>query len=189
MSEKNRIWANFEDDVYAALRDAVSSHQLPFDGSSNIKIKRSPEYRAIASGSTIKIEVSLEAFRREATEPFLIWLWECKHKDNREVEVGVVRELHSKMIEMGVGRTKGSVVTTIGFQSGAIRLAESIGISLYILKKELVAITKYAKNTPDELREVIYAYRSFEFTGKERTGERFEDLIRLGFQQAIDETE
>src|SRR5690348_3891412 len=131
MAKRKPRWHCFEDEVCAAVRKAVLSGYLPFGGRFNVT--RGAEYVSPSSGNTIKIEVSLEAFRQDATEPCLIWLWECKHKSRRGVEVGVVRDLHSKIQELGVGRAKGSCVTTIGFQEGAMRLAETLGISLYVL--------------------------------------------------------
>ncbi len=138
-----------------------------------------------SSGSTIKIEVSLEAFRQDATEPFLIWLWECKHRGTREVEVGDVRELHSKIQEIGVGRAKGSLVTTIGFQDGAIKLAQSIGISLYLLKKELEPVLKYARDESWEFREVIFAGRAIDFSGKEWAETPFDELVLHEIRQVF----
>ena len=184
MSNQEPDWACFEDEVYNAVKKAVSSGHLPFD-ENNVSVRRAAEYSTPSSESTIKIEVSLKVFRRDATEPFQVWLWECKHKDSRNVEVGDVRELHSKIHEIGSGRTSGSIVTTVGFQSGAIKLAEKVGISLYLLKKELIAITKYARTGSDELREVIFAERSFDFSGKERLKTRFDDLVLYGLQQML----
>jgi hypothetical protein len=187
MARREAPWRCFEDEVYHAVERAVASGFLPFNGTT--KVRRGAEYPVPSSGSTVKIEVSLEAFRQEATEPFLIWLWECKHKGTREVEVGDVRELHSKIQEIGVGRAKGSLVTTNGFQNGAIKLAQSLGISLYLLKKELVPILKYGGDDPEELREVIVAERTIDFSGKEHSEMRFDERVRYGIRQVLSESE
>src|SRR5439155_14206767 len=98
------------------------------------------------------------------SDPFLIWLWECKDKNKRKVDVGEVRELNSKLHEIGVSRAVGSLVTTIGFQPGAIDLAKRLGISLYLLKKKLVPHLNYELGAEETLREVIFAEQSLGFS-------------------------
>ncbi|WP_145275458.1 hypothetical protein [Tautonia plasticadhaerens] len=180
-------WRSFEDEVYNAVRSAVTRGYFPF--TADVQVRRNATYHSRASGNAIRIEVSLEAFRQGSTDPFLIWLWECKQKSKREVEIGTVHELHSKIQGIGVGRAKGSIVTTIGFQSGAVREAEALGISLYHLDKELVPITKYARSEPDELREVIFAVQSFDFAGQHHSRSRFDDMVRHGLRLAMSEYE
>lgn len=183
MNEHGVEWRSFEDEVFDAIKRALTSGILPL--SEPAKVRRNAEYAAHSTGNKIKIEIAIEAFRRDASEPFLIWLWECKHKVNREVEVGDVRELHSKIQEIGVSRASGSIVTTLGFQSGAINLAESLGISLFRLEKRLVAITKYAEGEPKTLREVIFSVESFDFASESWPETRFDDLVRYGVRQLL----
>src|ERR1700733_13548989 len=181
MASRKAKWLSFEDKVCNALRRALSTGYFPFIETT--KVRRGAEYPVLSSGSTIKIEVSLEAFRQNATEPFLIWLWECKHRSTREVEVGDVRELICKIHEIGIGRAKGSLVTTIGFQDGAIELAKSVGISLYLLKKELEPVLKYTREKSKELREVLISERAIDFSGEEWSEKRFDDLVRYGIRK------
>ena len=172
-------WQNFEDEVFEAVRKALSARFFPFDGET--KVVRGAEYPGLTPGSTIKIEVSLEAYRSGAAEPFLIWLWECKDKSNRKVEVGEVRDLHSKLQEIGVSRAMGSIVTTIGFQRGAIDLAKKLGISLYLLKKSFEPHTTYEKDGDTTFRMVITADQALDFSGLETTGLHFGDAARADF--------
>ena len=182
MAANQPAWQCFEDEVHAALKKELAAGFFPFDGKA--KVLRGQKYPGLTPGSTIPIEVSLEAYRENATEPFLIWLWECKSKGNRKVEVGAVRELYSKMLEIGVGRAGGSLVTTIGFQSGAFDLAKKLGISLYLLKKMLVPITSY-DNGAETLRQVIFADSAIDLTGAETLGLRFSDILKADFGQLL----
>ena len=106
----------------------------------------------------------------------------------RKVEIAVVRDLRSKIEEIGVARCTGAIVTTIGFQSGAIELSESLGISLFLLENgyRLVPITKYAQNAEPELRRVIYAEYALDDSGNTRTDVRFDDVVRVHLRRAVE---
>jgi hypothetical protein len=151
---------------------------LPFDRS-NARVRRGATYDSADGRGKVPIEVSLDLYRTGATEPFLVWLWECKEKGRRRVEINVVRELRSKIEEIGVSRCSGSIVTTNGFQRGAVDLAAAIGISLYLLQERLVPITKYAKKSDPDTRKVLYAPFAQDGSGKVHCDLRFDDLVRL----------
>jgi hypothetical protein len=187
MSVRQPAWRCFEDEVYEAVKKALSAGYFPFD--EKAKPRRGAEYPGITPGSTIKIEVSVDAYRENATEPCAIWLWECKRKGNRKVEGAAVRELYSKILEIGAARANGSLVTTIGFQRGAIDLAKNIGISLYLLKKKkLVAHTKYAKDQQETLRQIIIADCPTDFSGHESSDVIFEDLVKSDYGHLVART-
>ena len=57
--------------------------------------------------------------------------------------------LHSKIDQLGRSKFRASLVTTHGFQSGALELAKSTGISLFVFKKKLVKVSKFAENAID----------------------------------------
>jgi hypothetical protein len=172
-------WQCFENEVFEAVKKALSAGYFPFDGET--KVVRAADYPGLTPGSTIKIEVALEAYRSGATEPFLIWLWECKDKSARKVDVGEVRELHSKLQEIGVSRAVGSLVTTNGFQKGAIELAKKLGISLYLLKKRLIPLLKYEAGAGETLRQVIIAEKSLDFLGLEASDAFFGHAVKVDF--------
>src|SRR6516165_5760187 len=110
-------WSSFEARVYKAVWKAAREDYALFHNGT-FQVRRCAEYRG-RSGNVIQIEVSLELFRHGASEPHTIWLWECKQRTRRKVEVGAIHELKSKIDEIGTSRAKGSIVTTKGFQEGA----------------------------------------------------------------------
>jgi len=177
-------WVRFEDEVFDAVKRAARRGVFPFSGTFNIR--RHAEYVAVGTGDKVKLEVSLEVFRPGAVEPFLIWLFECKHKSNkRGVEVGDVRQLHSKILELGVARMTGSIVTNVGFQRGAISLAESLGISLCLLKKDLVYVSKFARNQPPEERVIILVKSGIDLHGTKISHLEFDSFITQGIHETL----
>ncbi len=185
MTSPELAWTSFEDEVYEAVKNAVATGLLPFSRK-NVKVVRRASYRSPVTNDTINLEVAIEAYREGASEPFMLWLWECKHKASRKVEVGEIRELHSKIQELGVSRTTGAVVTRIGFQSGAVQLAQQLGISLYLLQKRLVPIMKYSCGAADEEREVVYSSMSSDIHGITRDETPFADLVCLFVRQGVE---
>ena len=75
------------------------------------------------------MDVSLELYRRGASKPYLVWIWECKDYRHR-VPVDDVEEFHTKLEQIGLHKTKGTIVCRNGFQASTIRVAEAYGISL-----------------------------------------------------------
>lgn len=63
----------------------------------------------------------------------LLFIVECKHYKN-SVSVDEVEEFHSKLDD--IGAHKGIMVTTVGYQDGAIKVAEGRGIALALLTTE-----------------------------------------------------
>jgi hypothetical protein len=102
------------------------------------------EYVGKLSGRRIKIDVSFELLIFGARILFLV---ECKHY-NRTVEAGDVEEFHSKLSD--IGAHKGMIVTTLGFQDGAIKTAKGREIALARLDPH---------TRPDEL--VMFANSEF----------------------------
>lgn len=88
------------------------------------------EYVGKISGRRITIDVSFEF---EIFRARILVLVECKHY-NRRVEVGDVEEFYSKLSD--IGAHKGMVVTTIGFQDGAVRAGLGRGMALARLNPE-----------------------------------------------------
>jgi len=85
------------------------------------------EYKGRISGRSIKVDVSFTVDVAGAT---ILVAIECKHYPRR-VGVGEIEEFSAKMAD--IGAHKGIVVTTVGYQRGAIKSAEGRGIALAIL--------------------------------------------------------
>lgn len=77
----------------------------------------------------ITMDVSVELYRRSATEPYLVWILECKDYQHR-VPVDDVEEFHTKLEQIGLHKTKGTVVCRNGFQKSAVKVAMAYGIGL-----------------------------------------------------------
>jgi hypothetical protein len=71
---------------------------------------------------------------------------ECK-RYSKNVSIGVVRDFNSVLQDLNC--SKGIIVTTTGFQKGAIEFASNNNISLKITRKP---VAKELKNTPKTLR-------------------------------------
>ncbi len=93
------------------------------------KVYHHKSYYSSDRGSEIEIDVSIEVSRPNANEPFFIWAWECKDYHD-SVPVGDIEEFHSKLEQIGLHKTKGTVVCRHGFQKGAINFAEAKAIGL-----------------------------------------------------------
>jgi hypothetical protein len=87
-------------------------------------------YTGRISHRDIIIDVS---FNYSVAGSDLLFIVECKCY-NHAVPVDDVEEFHSKIDD--IGAHKGIMVTTVGFQSGAIKTAKGRGISLALLTKE-----------------------------------------------------
>ncbi len=95
----------------------------------NAKIYHHKDYYSIERHAPIIFDIAIEVFRKGATEPFLIWIWECKNY-TRPVPVDDVEEFHAKLQQIGSDRTKGTIVSTATFQSGSLAYAKTHGIGL-----------------------------------------------------------
>lgn len=87
-------------------------------------------YKGRISKRKIKVDVS---FNYTVAGSNLLFLIECKCYKH-SVSVDDVEEFHSKIDD--IGAHKGIMVTTIGFQEGAIKAAKGRGIALALLTKD-----------------------------------------------------
>jgi len=86
-------------------------------------------YPSSAGRPPIVVDVALEICREPGVSPYLVWVWECKDY-KRLVPVDDVEEFHGKLEQLGVRRTKGTIICRNGFQAGALTTAEHWGIGL-----------------------------------------------------------
>ena len=97
-------------------------------------------YTGRISKRDIKVDVS---FNYQIAGADLLFLVECKCYAH-PVPVDDVEEFHSKIDD--IGAHKGIMVTTVGFQEGAVKTAKGRGIALALLTNE---------HQPGELRYVV----------------------------------
>jgi hypothetical protein len=149
---KNVAWVRFEDDVFSQVEKWLKSGRLSVN-SARATAYRKRSYYSEPRKAEVEFEVAIEAFDDGASEPSLVWVWECKDHSTsgRKVEVADIEALNDKIDQLGRSRFKGSLVTTHGFQSGAEQRAKSCGISLFVLKKELHRVLQYSPDAPPEI--------------------------------------
>ena len=117
-----------EQEVKELLEDHIKQGDLGVNAQL-VKVFLHKGYWSRVRGKPITMDVSLELYRRGAGEPYLVWIWECKDYHDR-VPVDDVEEFHTKLEQIGLHKTKGTIVCRNGFQESAVRVAEAYGISL-----------------------------------------------------------
>ena len=69
------------------------------------KVRRKPSYFSRDRKKDIVFDVSVEVFRKDATEPYWIWVWECKNGCERESDgLATVTQLSSPAVVRGTRR-------------------------------------------------------------------------------------
>jgi Restriction endonuclease len=94
------------------------------------KVSHKPAYYSRDRKKNIIFDVSIEICRKDAETPYWIWIWECKNYSHK-VPVDDVEEFHAKLNQVGANRTKGTIITPVGFDEGAYEFALSKGIGLW----------------------------------------------------------
>src|SRR5437016_4495477 len=92
---KKADWVKFEDDVFEHVQKKMKSGSFCVN-SARAQAHRKKSYYSEPRKDWIEFEVSIEAFNKGATEPSLVWVWECKdHRTSgRHVEVGEIELLN-----------------------------------------------------------------------------------------------
>jgi len=127
-------WQSFEQEVAEYIKTQFDSDTL---GLRQELVKVTPRKALFSKAreSDIIFDVVVEVFPPgNPTDAIIIWLWECKDYPNRRVTVDEVEELQEKRTQ--VGAHKATIVTRLGFQGGAIRLAKSYHIGLMTLYRK-----------------------------------------------------
>lgn len=104
--------------------------QEVLDSLVGVDVHHQKVYEGRVSRRKIKVDVS---FDYEVAGSHLLFLVECKHYSHR-VGVDDVEEFHSKIDD--IGAHKGIMVTTVGYQKGAIMTGEARGMALALLTRE-----------------------------------------------------
>jgi hypothetical protein len=111
--------------------------QVIEDALAGVEVHHKRVYVGRVSGRAIEVDISFETSIAGAR---LLCVVECKCY-GRSVSADEVEEFHSKLDD--IGAHKGIMVTTVGFQAGAVRVAEGRGIALALLTES---------NLPGELQ-------------------------------------
>lgn len=121
------------------------------------------EFEGRITGRKIKVDVSFVL--RIAGGADMLVLVECKHYNHR-VPVDDVDEFHSKIDD--IGAQKGILITTVGFQTGAVKAATGRRIALALLTRD---------HQPSEIEYVVAYATQIAFT-PQRSTEFFPGNIR-----------
>ncbi len=118
----------YEEEVHALLTSLVGNGSLGIDPRSS-EVIHLPRYWSARRSSEIEFDVAVEVRAAGESDPLLIWIWECK-LSSRPVSVDEVEEFWAKLQQVGSSRTKGTMVSSSGFQRGAVSFSRSEGLGL-----------------------------------------------------------
>jgi restriction endonuclease len=145
-----------EEEVYDCLSALLSNGLLGLDPKCTVAF-RGRSYFSRDRSSDIRVDVSLEVTLPGASDPSLVWVWECKDYGKR-VPIDDVEEFDAKLQQIGANNTKGTVVTRNGFQRAAINYARNrkIGLARYIASDKILtnvlhSIDNYESYVLDEI--------------------------------------
>ena len=131
MKKNSDSYEQFTQKVISALVGVTVYHQRIYTGRVSLR--------------KIKVDIS---FNYQIAGADLLFIVECKRYAH-QVPVDDVEEFHSKIDD--IGAHKGIMVTTVGFQEGAVKTAKGRGIALALLTSE---------DQPGELRYVVNSAKS-----------------------------
>ena len=121
--------ADYEKEVADMVESELKRGTLGIDPNLG-RVIRKPSYFSRDRRRNIIFDVSIEVYRKGMDNPYWIWIWECKNYSH-SVPVDDVEEFHAKLSQVGADRTKGTMITPIGFDSGSLEFARSKGIGLW----------------------------------------------------------
>jgi hypothetical protein len=134
---KNSVGTPFELEVKSIVERELTMGQLGIT-STNTDVFHQKGYFSKERNSNIKMDVVLEVYTpSEYTagerHPWMIWVWECKGGDNI-LDISEVEEFSTKLQQLGLHRTKGTVVCRVSkFSKTTINFARSRGIGLAVV--------------------------------------------------------
>lgn len=161
-------WEDFEEEVAKYIEKKIADWCLWLNPEF-LKVRRKPKYYSKVRESEIKFDVGIEGYPSTQTDtPMFIWIWECKDYPKRTVAVDEVEEFAEKIRQ--VGAHKGTMVTRLGFQKGAINVAKSYGIGLIVLQKQKVFAIAFSQDAGIIEGIRISAQYSLYTSGKEVKG-------------------
>ena len=128
-------WTKFEDEVAAYVAQELRRGNLGLRVK-RARLKRPAQYWARDSKKFVKFEIAIELLEPKNPNPTMVWIWECKHYAKRKVRVRDVRKFADELGQLEIP-VKGLMVTPIGYQEGAARIANSRGIAIWTLTKHI----------------------------------------------------
>ena len=155
-----------------------------------VQVHHKKQYVGRISHRVIVVDVS---FEKSVAGARLLILVECKCYAHA-VSVDEVEEFHSKLDD--VGAHKGIMVTTVGYQDGAVKVAEGRGIALAHLTEDETpgelryrALAAAPKEPPPQTQKAFWQGNLRGLLGKYRGGFRFENPGEFLWALLLDERE
>jgi tetratricopeptide (TPR) repeat protein len=121
----------FEVKAYEAIKKAIENKDLGLDPE-QCKVLFHPKYFSRDRNREITVDIAIEVYSREQSQPSIIWIWECKDY-LYPIPVKVIEEFHSKLEQIGADKTKGTLLSSSVLQHSALNYAISKGIGVAIL--------------------------------------------------------
>jgi len=118
----------FEKRVYEVFSNELNSNRLWLDPNYCV-IKRRVKYFSKDRGKEITVDISIETYLPNESKWSQLLIFECKDY-NKLVPVDDVEEFYSKLMQIAGSGIKGVIVTSHGFQVGALNFASSKNIGL-----------------------------------------------------------
>jgi len=152
----------YEIDVAAAVEAELVQGNLGLDPTL-ATVRHKPKYFSRDRKKNIIFDVSIEVCRKGVTTPYWVWVWECKNYGHK-VPVDDAEEFHAKLEQVGSDRTKGTMITPIGFDTGTVEYAKSKGIGLwrYVAQGSLVSLMEDTRGVAES--DVLNALTTAETT-------------------------
>ncbi len=121
--------SQYESQVADAVEAELAAGNYGIDPECAV-VHRKPKYFSRDRNKDIVFDVSVEVSRKGGVTPYWVWVWECKNYTH-SVPVDDIEEFHAKLSQIGADRSKGTMITPLGFDSGAVEFAKSKGIGLW----------------------------------------------------------
>jgi hypothetical protein len=162
MAERMAKGTLYENQVATAVEAELAQGNLGIDPGL-ATVRRKPKYFSRDRQKDITFDLSIEVFRRGASTPYWVWVWECKNYGHR-VPVDDAEEFHEKLQQVGADRTKGTISTPIGFDPGTIEYARSKGIGLcrYVPEGSVVLIMEDSRGV--DAADILHALTTSDTT-------------------------
>jgi Zn-dependent peptidase ImmA (M78 family) len=128
---------DLENSVYKQVLHDISAGIFGFDPSCCRPFQKKG-YFSKDRGSNIIFDITIEVWMPEATDWFLLIVFECKNYSHK-VPVDDIEEFFQKVEQIGPAATKAIVVSSNAFQSGAISFAKSkrMGLARHFPESQL----------------------------------------------------
>lgn len=126
MVQKGLIYENFAFNYFSAL---IEQHFFGFSPE-QCRLTQQKPFFSKDREKNIFFDLVLEIFLPHQTEPFLIFVIECKNY-NHKVPVDDIEEFASKVDQIRFQKISPICITTVGFQSGGLTFAKNRGITLW----------------------------------------------------------